>query len=72
MIKIILADDHALVRTGLRRLLDDVDGLTVIGEADNGGDAVSLVKELNPNVAILDINMPQLNGICSRRSRTNK
>lgn len=63
MIKIILADDHALVRTGLKRLLDDVDGLSVIGEADNGGDAVSLVKELMPHVAILDINMPELNGI---------
>ena len=63
MIKIILADDHALVRTGLKRLLDDVDGLSVIGEADNGEKAVSLVKELNPHVAILDINMPKLNGI---------
>lgn len=63
MIKIILADDHALVRTGLRRLIDDVEGLSVIGEADNGSDAVSLVKELNPDVAILDINMPELNGI---------
>ena len=63
MIKIILADDHALVRTGLKRLLDDVDGLSVVGEADNGGNAVSLVKELNPHVAILDINMPELNGI---------
>ena len=63
MIKIILADDHALVRTGLRRLLDDVDGLSVIGEADNGSDAILRVKELNPDVAILDINMPKLNGI---------
>ncbi len=63
MIKIILADDHALVRTGLRRLLDDVDGLSVIGEAGNGNDAILCVKELNPDVAILDINMPELNGI---------
>lgn len=63
MIKIILADDHTLVRTGLRRLLDDVDGLSVIGEADNGSDAILCVKELSPDVAILDINMPELNGI---------
>ncbi len=63
MIKIILADDHALVRTGLRRLLDDVENLTVVGESDNGNDAVVQVKELNPDVAILDINMPGLNGI---------
>ena len=63
MIKIILADDHCLVRTGLRRLLDDVEGLTVIAEADNGKDAIAHVKEYEPDVAILDINMPELNGI---------
>ena len=63
MIKIILADDHALVRTGLRRLLDDVNDITVLGEADNGNDAIVLVKELEPHIAILDINMPGLNGI---------
>jgi len=63
MIKIILADDHCLVRTGLRRLLDDVDNITVIGETDNGSDAIVLVKELIPDIVILDINMPVLNGI---------
>lgn len=63
MIKIILADDHCLVRTGLRRLLDDVEEFTVVAEADNGNDAISHVKEHNPDVAILDINMPGLDGI---------
>jgi two-component system, NarL family, invasion response regulator UvrY len=63
MIKIILADDHCLVRTGLRRLLEDVEGFTVVAEADNGRDAVLHVKEYQPDVAILDINMPDLNGI---------
>ena len=63
MIKIILADDHALVRTGLKRLIDDVDGLSVIAEAENGSEAVKHVNELKPDVAILDINMPELNGI---------
>lgn len=63
MINIILADDHALVRTGLKRLIDDVEGLSIVGEAENGRDAVQRVKELNPDVAILDINMPELNGI---------
>ena len=63
MIKIILADDHCLVRTGLRRLIDDVENLTVIAEADNGNDAILHVKEHQPDVAILDINMPGLDGI---------
>lgn len=63
MIKIILADDHSLVRTGLRRLLDDVDNLTVVAEAENGNDAIRHVIEHQPDVAILDINMPELNGM---------
>lgn len=63
MIKIIIADDHCLVRTGLRRLIDDIDDLSVIAEADNGNDAIRHVTELKPDVAILDINMPGLNGI---------
>jgi two-component system invasion response regulator UvrY len=63
MIKIILADDHCLVRTGLRRLLDDIDDITVVAEADNGNDAISHVEQYSPDVAILDINMPGLDGI---------
>ena len=63
MIKIILADDHCLVRTGLKRLLDDVDDMSVVAEADNGNDAIAHVKQYKPDVAILDINMPGLNGI---------
>lgn len=63
MIKIILADDHCLVRTGLKRLLDDVDNLSVVAEAENGNDAIAHVKQHKPDVAILDINMPGLNGI---------
>jgi len=63
MIKIILADDHDLVRTGLKRLLGDIAHLSVVGEADNGRMAIELVKEHQPDVAILDINMPDLNGI---------
>lgn len=63
MIKIILADDHRLVRTGLKSLLDDVEGMTVVAEADNGRIAIALVKEHRPDVVILDINMPELNGL---------
>lgn len=63
MTNIILADDHDIVRTGLKRLLDDVPEITVLGEARNGAEAIELVKEHAPDVAILDINMPELNGI---------
>ena len=63
MIKLILADDHTLVRTGLRRLLDDMDNISVLAEADNGHDAIAQVAEYAPDVAILDINMPGLDGM---------
>lgn len=63
MIKVILADDHELVRTGLRRLLDDQEDIKVVGEAENGLAALAVVEQFKPDVAILDINMPGLNGI---------
>lgn len=63
MIRIILADDHCLVRTGLKRLIDDIDGMSVVAEANNGFDAVSHINEHRPDVAILDINMPGLTGL---------
>ncbi|MFK5915485.1 MAG: response regulator transcription factor [Woeseiaceae bacterium] len=63
MIKIILADDHCLVRTGLSRLLNDEKNISVLAAAKNGLEAIELVKEHSPDVAILDINMPGLDGI---------
>lgn len=62
-IKIILVDDHYVVRNGIRALFDDVDEIEVIGEASNGVEAISKVKELKPDIAILDISMPQMNGL---------
>ncbi len=62
-IKIILVDDHYVVRNGIRALFDDVDEIHVIGEASNGVEAISKVKELQPDIAILDISMPQMNGL---------
>lgn len=62
-IKIILVDDHYIVRNGIRALFDDVDEIEVIGEASNGVEAISKVSELRPDIAILDISMPQMNGL---------
>lgn len=60
---IVLADDHAIVRRGMRALIEEQPDLKVVGEGENGRDAVSLCGDLNPDVAILDIGMPLLNGI---------
>lgn len=67
MITIILADDHAVVRDGLRFLLEAQPDLTVIGDAANGREAVHQVAQHCPDVAILDIAMPELNGIEAMR-----
>lgn len=58
-----LADDHTIVRQGLARLLEEQPDLKVIGEATNGRDAVDKAKQLKPDVVILDIAMPRMNGI---------
>ncbi len=62
-IRILLADDHALINEGTRRILEQYPHLTVVGDADNGERALELAKRLQPDVAILDIRMPKLNGI---------
>ena len=66
-IKIFLADDHALVRDGLASLLESQPDLEVIGTAADGLDAVRQVTQLKPDVAILDITMPELNGLAAAR-----
>ncbi len=67
MIKIILADDHQIVRHGLRSLLAAEPDMEVVGEADNGRAVVRLVHEKSPQVVIMDISMPDLNGIEATR-----
>ena len=62
-LRLLLADDHTLVRAGLRALLDIIDGVSVVAEADNGEQAVALALEHQPDVALLDITMPVLNGL---------
>jgi DNA-binding NarL/FixJ family response regulator len=63
VIRIILADDHLVVRAGLKALLSAVRDIDVVGEASNGRDAVSLVERLAPDVAVLDLDMPQMDGM---------
>jgi len=63
MIRIILAEDHAVMRRGLRLVLEQQKDFQVLGEASDGREAVSLAESLRPDVAVLDITMPNLNGI---------
>lgn len=62
-ISVLIADDHAVVRDGLKLLLESQQDVTVVGLASNGREAVKLAKKLSPDVAVLDIAMPELNGI---------
>ena len=62
-IRILVADDHGIVRKGLRFLLERQPGMEVVGEASEGREAVRLCEDLAPNVVIMDVAMPQLNGI---------
>jgi two-component system, NarL family, response regulator NreC len=61
--RILLADDHQLMRSGLRLVIERQPDLTVVGEAADGREAVALAKSLRPDVAVMDISMPNLNGI---------
>lgn len=63
MIRVIVADDHHLVREGIRALLEKADDIEVVGEAADGQEAVDLVQRANPDVLVMDIAMPRLNGI---------
>ena len=64
-IKVLIADDHAIVRMGLVSLLDRAEGLEVGGEAGNGAEAVAKALKLNPDVAVIDLVMPKMDGIAA-------
>jgi DNA-binding NarL/FixJ family response regulator len=61
--RIILADDHALFRSGVKRILEEVSGVEVVGEAADGMELLALLKEMTPDLVILDISMPKLRGL---------
>ena len=69
-IKILLADDHKLLREGLRALIEEQQNMTVIAEAENGRSAVQLSARLSPDIIVMDISMPGLNGIDATRRIT--
>ncbi|TAH59731.1 MAG: response regulator transcription factor [Gottschalkiaceae bacterium] len=66
-IKILIADDHSLVREGLKQILELEDDFEVVGQASNGLETIDKIKELNPEVLLLDINMPVMGGIDALR-----
>ncbi|MBX9655528.1 response regulator transcription factor [bacterium] len=69
-IRVIIGDDQELLRAGLRALLSMIPGIEIVGEADNGIDAIKLAESLKPAIAVLDVMMPRLNGIeAARRIR---
>ncbi len=66
-IRVLLTDDQTLIRDGLRALLDNHDDITVIGEAGNGREAFELTKKLEPDVVLMDIRMPEMDGVEATR-----
>ena len=71
-IKVAIADDHSLVRQGLRRYLDMADGIEVIGEASNGKELLDLVESSGPDIALIDIRMPEMDGLEAAREIRDK
>ena len=63
MIRVLIAEDHLMVRAGIRALLEKAGDVNILGEASNGQEAIELVQKLNPDVLVMDIMMPRLNGI---------
>ena len=63
MIKVLLADDHSIVRAGLRRIIEESGEIEVIAEAADGREAIKMVRETSPDVAVVDISMPEVDGL---------
>jgi DNA-binding NarL/FixJ family response regulator len=71
-IKVLLAEDHTIVRKGLRALLDDAANIMVVAEASDGRDALAKVEDKSPNVVLMDISMPLLSGLEATRQITER
>ena len=72
VIRVILADDHLVVRAGLKALLGSKKDIEVVGEATNGRDALALVERLAPHVAVLDLDMPQMDGLAATKELVSR
>lgn len=72
LIRVILADDHAVVRTGLKAVLGASRDIEVVGEASNGADAIALVERLDPDVIVMDLSMEPMDGAAATRQITEK
>lgn len=71
-IRVVIADDHAVMRVGIRNILARSNGITVVGEASNGAEAIDLIHEHQPDVLILDMEMPVMDGVeVARRLQAN-
>lgn len=67
-IRLLIADDHALVRSGLRSMLEREPGIEIVGEARNGREAVELCRSLRPNLVLMDVRMPEMDGLEATRA----
>lgn len=67
LIRVLVVDDHDLVRTGITRMLADIDGLQVVGQAESGEDALKFARELKPDVVLMDVKMPGIGGLEATR-----
>lgn len=62
-IRVLIVDDHPIVRKGIRNMLDPATGISVVGEASNGAEALQMIKDLKPEVVLLDMKLPDMSGI---------
>src|ERR1041385_5552930 len=62
-IRVLLADDHAIFRDGLRKLLDSDEDITIVGEAQNGAECIKMLAKLKPDILLLDLRMPDKDGL---------